>query len=71
MQAMHPHLEFVDLIIRIAGWPALIGALVWVIRTYDRSARQMKDIIEATTDIRRMASETHESLAVISTKLDR
>ena len=41
---MHPNLDLFDELVRVAGWPALIGALVWAIRKYDAGSRQLGEI---------------------------
>src|ERR1017187_849787 len=41
---MHPQLEFADVIIRLLGWPFLIGTLIWVVRTWDRGQQQLKEL---------------------------
>jgi hypothetical protein len=45
---MHPHLDLVDQILRIIGWPALLSMLVWAIRTYDKGQAQFKDMDKNT-----------------------
>ena len=45
---MHPHLDLFDEIIRILGWPTLLGVLVWAIRTWDKGQRQFTEIGENT-----------------------
>lgn len=43
---MHPHLDLADQLIRMFGWPALLGALVWTVRKWDKQQREWKDISE-------------------------
>lgn len=45
---MHPHLDLFDEIVRILGWPTLLGVLVWAIRTWDKGQRQFAEIGENT-----------------------
>lgn len=45
---MHPHLDLFDEIVRILGWPTLLGVLVWAIRTWDKGQRQFQEISENT-----------------------
>ena len=45
---MHPHLDLFDEIVRILGWPTLLGILVWAIRTWDKGQRQFTEISENT-----------------------
>jgi hypothetical protein len=44
MQAIHPQLDLFDQVVRVIGWPTLIGILVWAIRTYDKGQQQFKDM---------------------------
>jgi hypothetical protein len=67
MQALHPHLDLFDQLIRMFGWPALLGILVWAIRTYDKGARELKDIRETANETKRMVLETHGGLVEIKT----
>ena len=39
-----PHLDIAYKLIHIVGIPALVAALIWVVRTFDASQRQLKDI---------------------------
>lgn len=41
---INPTLEAVDSIVRIFGIPAIVGALVWVVRVYDRGTETVKEI---------------------------
>lgn len=65
IQAMHPHIDLADSIVRIFGIPGILAGLVWLVRTYDKGARELKDIREDTTETRRMAMETHGGVAEI------
>jgi len=62
---MHPHLDLLDEIVRILGWPALLGAFVWVIRKWDRSTAQFNTLSENTAETKRMAMETLGGIATI------
>lgn len=41
---MHPQLELIDQLIRMFGWPALLGTLVWVVRKWDTGQRELKEL---------------------------
>ena len=41
---MHPQLELLEQIIRMIGWPSLIGAVIWMIRKWDASQREFRDM---------------------------
>lgn len=45
---MHPQLELIDQLIRIFGWPTLLGVLVWVVRKWDTGQRELKELGENT-----------------------
>jgi hypothetical protein len=45
---MHPYLDLVDQLLRIFGWPALLTALAWTIRKWDKSQRQFQEIDKNT-----------------------
>jgi hypothetical protein len=38
---MYPHLDLLDELIRICGWPTLLGVIVWAVRTYDSGRREL------------------------------
>ena len=46
---MHPHLDLVEQLIRMFGWPALLGVIVWAARTYDSGQRELKQMSANTT----------------------
>jgi hypothetical protein len=56
---MHPQLDFADQLIRLFGWPALLGAFVWAIRKWDKSSAQFKAMQADGIETRRMALEIH------------
>lgn len=45
---MHPHLDLLDQIIRMLGWPTLLGGLGWAIRKWDDGQRDFKELSENT-----------------------
>ena|ERR1035437_4204878 len=55
---VHPQLDFADQIIRLLGWPTLLGGLVWAVRKWDKSAEAFKSIYDSTSETRRMMLET-------------
>jgi hypothetical protein len=42
--ASTPHLDAVDKVVRIVGLPAIFAGIIWLVRTFDASQRQWKDI---------------------------
>ena len=55
---MYPHLELTDQIIRMFGWPALLGAFVWAIRKWDKASETVVAVQADTVETRRMVLET-------------
>jgi GTP-sensing pleiotropic transcriptional regulator CodY len=45
----HPQLDLIDELVRIFGWPALLGALVWLVRKWDKSQEEFKHVSANTT----------------------
>ena len=39
-----PHLDIVEKLVHIFGIPLIFGAIVWLVRTYDESKRQLTEI---------------------------
>jgi hypothetical protein len=39
-----PHLDIVEKLTHIIGIPAIVAGIVWLVRTFDASQRQWKDI---------------------------
>ena len=62
---VYPQLEFLDEIVRLLGWPALLAGLVWVIRKWDKGQREFKDIAENTKIAVQGVSEVKSQVAVI------
>src|SRR3981189_848994 len=60
---MHPQLELVDTIIRIIGWPTMIGMIIWVVRKWDNGQREIKELGDNT----RLAVQ---SIAIVKTEVD-
>jgi hypothetical protein len=60
-------LDVTDKIVRIFGWPALLGGLVWLVRTYDKGLVQLKNINEDTKEARRLSMETHGAVNTMQT----
>lgn len=65
IQAMHPHIDLADSIVRIFGIPGILAGLVWLVRTYDKGARELRDVHADVAETRRMALETHGGIAEI------
>jgi|SRR5208282_3994697 len=42
--AVTPHLDTLDKIVRVVSLPAIFGGIIWLVRTFDASQRQWKDI---------------------------
>ena len=55
IQAMHPHIDLADSIVRIFGIPGILAGLIWLVRTYDKGAHQMKEIRADTVETRMLA----------------
>lgn len=64
---MHPHLDLTEQIVHIFGIPGILAGLIWLVRTYDKGARQLHEIREDTTETRRMAMETQGGINTIQT----
>jgi hypothetical protein len=41
-------IDQVDKLVRIFGIPAIVGAIAWLVLTYDRGTRALKEIKEST-----------------------
>ena len=39
-----PHLDTLDKVVRVVSLPAIFGGIIWLVRTFDASQRQWKDI---------------------------
>ena len=62
---MHPRLDLVDQIIRILGWPTLLGGLGWAIRKWDDGQRDFKVMGENTRiAVAKIATVETEVLAI-------
>ena len=55
---VHPQLDLADQIIRMLGWPALLGGLVWAVRKWDAAGVAAAAMKDDTTETRRMVLET-------------
>jgi len=55
---MHPQLDLIDQLIRMFGWPALLGALVWVVRKWDKATDEFRLIHATTVETRQMVADT-------------
>jgi hypothetical protein len=64
---MHPHIDLADSIVRIFGIPGILAGLIWLVRTYDKGAHQMKEIHADTVETRRMTLETLGGVNTIQT----
>lgn len=47
--AIHPQLDLIDELVRIFGWPALLGAIVWVVRKWDKSQAEFREMAKNAT----------------------
>ena len=54
---MHPHLDLIDQLIRMFGWPALLGGFVWAIRKWDKAS---ETVIAVQADTKIVKSEIEE-----------
>ena len=64
---MHPQLEFVDQLIRMLGWPTLLGMVIWVIRKWDAAQRDAQEIGTNTKLAVQKVSFVETELAAIKT----
>lgn len=64
---LHPHLDLTEQLVHIFGIPGILAGLIWLVRTYDRGSRQMKDIQADTAETRRMSLETLGGITTIQT----
>jgi hypothetical protein len=40
---VHPVLDTADQVVRVFGWPFLLGVIIWAVRTWDRGSREIKE----------------------------
>jgi hypothetical protein len=64
---VHPRLDLFDQIIRIVGWPALLGVLAWAIRTYDKGQRQFQEMDKNTQTAVTTVTQVKELVTVMQT----
>lgn len=64
---MHPQLDLADEILRILGWPTLLGVLVWAIRTWDQGQQQFKEIDTNTKTAVQSVTQVKEQVERIET----
>ena len=43
-----PTVETIHSIVEIFGWPALLTGFVWLVRTFDKGQRELRDIHDGT-----------------------
>ena len=60
-----PHLDVIEKLSHVIGIPAIVGAIVWLVRTYDASVRQLKDIHEGTEKAIKTTAEVKASVDTI------
>jgi hypothetical protein len=58
-----PHLDIVEKLVRIFGWPALIGVVAWLVRTFDASNRKL-------TDIDKHSKAAFDTVVVVQAQVD-
>jgi hypothetical protein len=63
----HPHLDTIDQLIRVIGWPSLLGVLVWAIRTYDKGRAQFVQMDKNTQTAVDTVTEVKNLVTVMQT----
>lgn len=63
----HPDISLVEQIVHIFGIPSIIAALVWLVRTYDKGVREVKEVREDAAETKRIVMETHGGVQEIKT----
>jgi hypothetical protein len=48
LDSPHPQLDLIDELIRIVGWPTLIGAFLWASRQWYSGQQEVKEMAENT-----------------------
>jgi hypothetical protein len=62
-----PALDVAVKITHIVGLPAIIGAIVWLVRAFDTSTRTNKEISDGVKETQRLAMETHGAVDTMQT----
>ena len=58
-----PHLDLLEKLVRIIGWPSLVGVVIWLVRTFDASNRKL-------TDIDKHSKAAFDTVTVVQTQVD-
>jgi len=58
-----PHLDLAEKLVRIVGWPSLVGVVIWLVRTFDASNRKL-------TDIDKHSKAAFDTVTVVQTQVD-
>jgi hypothetical protein len=61
----HPNVSLVESVVHILGIPGIIGALVWVVRKWDKAALDSIALKDDTTETRRMTMEALSGITEI------
>jgi hypothetical protein len=61
------NLDLIDELVRLLGWPAILAALVWVIRIYDAGQREFKEIGKNTEIAIKGVAEVKAAVDTIQT----
>lgn len=43
-----PHLDAVDKTVRIIGYPAIVGTIIWLVRTFEKGSAKVETIADTT-----------------------
>jgi hypothetical protein len=62
-----PTLDVAVKITHVIGLPAIVGAIVWLVRAYDNSARSNKEISEGVKETQRITMETQGAVNTMQT----
>lgn len=57
-----PNLDEAEKLVHIVGLPAIIGALCWLVRTYNEGQKMIKDIAEGTATTVAALAEVREKV---------
>jgi hypothetical protein len=58
-----PHLDLAEKLVRIFGWPSLVGVVIWLVRTFDASNRKL-------TDIDKHSKAAFDTVVVVQAQVD-
>ena len=62
-----PTIDLADKLIRMFGIPGIIGAIIWLVKTFDRGTAKLDKITNDTAETRRISVETLGGVSTIQT----